>query len=204
MTTIILTRHGQTEWNKVERFRGQADIPLDEAGLEQAVATGKRIANEWHPAAVYASPLARTVRTAQDIARRLDLQVQTEPGLIDINYGEWTGLTPEEVRQRWPELIAAWYQHPETVHIPGGETLEQLRQRGMQTINQLIAHHPQETIAVVGHTAINRTIILGALRLGNERFWHIEQDNCAINVIKAESGDFTIALINDTSHLKSL
>ena len=64
MTCIVLVRHGQTEWNRVERFRGRADVPLNEAGLAQAEATGKRVAQEWQPVAVYSSPLSRAVKTA--------------------------------------------------------------------------------------------------------------------------------------------
>ena len=67
MTRIVLIRHGQTAWNKVERIRGQVDVPLDEVGLAQAEATAKRVANEWQPVAVYCSPLGRAVQTAQPI-----------------------------------------------------------------------------------------------------------------------------------------
>jgi broad specificity phosphatase PhoE len=67
-TTILLVRHGQTEWNRVERFRDHADVPLNAAGLRQAEATGRRIAAEWKPAAVYSSPLSRALKTAEAIA----------------------------------------------------------------------------------------------------------------------------------------
>jgi len=73
MTRIILVRHGQTEWNRVERFRGRADVPLNETGLAQAEATGRRVASEWQPVAIYSSPLSRAVKTAEAIARHFDL-----------------------------------------------------------------------------------------------------------------------------------
>ena len=76
MTLIVLVRHGQTEWNRVERFRGQAE------------ATAQRIAAEWRPVAVYSSPLSRAVKTAEVIARHLGLPVQTHGGLTDIDYGQ--------------------------------------------------------------------------------------------------------------------
>jgi probable phosphoglycerate mutase len=202
MTLIILVRHGQTEWNRVERFRGRADVPLNETGLAQAEATGRRVASEWQPSAVYSSPLSRAVKTAEAIAGHFNLTVQTHPGLADIDYGEWQGLSPEEARQRWPEEIDAWYHRPHQARIPGGETLEALRQRGMATVSELAARHPEETIVLVGHTVINRIILLGVLGLGNERFWHLRQDTCAINVIEAEGGDHTLASLNDTCHLR--
>jgi phosphoserine phosphatase len=201
MTCIILVRHGQTEWNRIERFRGHADVPLNQTGLAQAEATGLRIFGEWQPSAVYSSPLSRAVKTAEAIAKHFDLSVQTHPGLADIDYGEWQGLTPDEVRDRWPAELYAWYHEPDQSIIPGGETLAQLRARGMSAVNELSARHAEQTIVLVGHTVINRIIILGVLGLGNERFWHIKQDTCAINVFEAEMGDFVLVSLNDTCHL---
>jgi broad specificity phosphatase PhoE len=202
MTRIILVRHGQTEWNRVERFRGRADVPLNETGLAQAEATGRRIASMWQPVAVYASPLSRAVKTAEAIARSFALPVQVHPGLADIDYGLWQGLTPDEARARWPEIVEAWYTAPHTVHIPGGETLADLRTRAMATVNDLAARHSGQTLGMVGHTVINRIILLGVLGLGNDRFWRIRQDTCAINVFEAEADGFTLVSMNDTCHLQ--
>jgi phosphoserine phosphatase len=201
MTLFILVRHGQTEWNRNERFRGRADIPLNETGLAQAEATGRRIALEWQPAVIYTSPLSRSVKTAQAIAKHYGLEVKQHPGLADIDYGEWQGLSPEEARQRWPDEIDAWYNWPDQARIPGGETLDELRSRAMKTIHELAIQHPGETIVLVGHTVINRIILLGVLGLGNERFWRIKQDTCAINIFEAEGSDFTVVSLNDTCHL---
>ena len=99
MTRIILVRHGETEWNRVGRFRGRADVSLNGTGLFQAQATGRRIADEWRPVAIYSSPLSRAARTAEAVAWHFDLRIQIDTGLIDIDYGEWQGLTPDEVRK---------------------------------------------------------------------------------------------------------
>jgi broad specificity phosphatase PhoE len=202
MTRVILVRHGQTEWNRVERFRGQADVPLNQTGLAQAEATGLRVASEWQPAGVYSSPLSRAVKTAEAIARHFTLPVLLHPGLADIDYGEWQGLTPEEARQRWPEAIDAWYNAPQAARIPGGESLDDLRARAMAAVNELVARHDGQTIVLVGHTVINRVILLGILGLGNKRFWRIRQDTCAINLFEAEGGEYTLVSLNDTCHLK--
>ena len=186
----------------VQRFRGRADVPLNETGLAQAEATGRRVAAEWQPSAIYTSPLSRSVRTAEVIARHFGLEVRPHPGLADINYGEWQGLTPDEARQRWPEEVDAWFTRPYLARIPGGEALDDLRTRVMQTIDELASRRPDETIVAVGHTVINRTILLGVLGLSNERFWHIRQDNCAINVFEADKGDFVLVSLNDTCHLR--
>ncbi len=201
MARIILVRHGQTEWNRIERFRGQADVPLNATGLAQAQATGRRIATTWQPVAVYASPLSRTVQTAQAIAQHFDLPVQPQADLIDIDYGKWRGLTPAEVGERWPDIFQAWQKAPHTAQIPDGETLAHLRDRGMAAVHRLVDRHIEETFVIVGHTVINRVLLLGMLGLGNDRFWHLGQQTCAINVIQAQKGDFTLISLNDTCHL---
>ena len=201
MTTFILVRHGQTEWNRTERFRGRADVPLNETGRLQAKATSDRIAATWQPVRVYSSPLSRAVDTARAIALAFDLPVQVHPGLVDIDYGQWQGLTPEDVRARWPEALAAWYETPHLTHIPGGETLEALRQRSMTAVSELAARHCGQTIVLVGHTVVNRIILLGVLGLGNERFWRLRQDTCAINVFEFDERDYTLVSLNDTCHL---
>jgi probable phosphoglycerate mutase len=208
MTRIILVRHGQTEWNRVERFRGRADVPLNETGLAQAKATGQRVASdaslseEWQPVAIYSSPLSRAVKTAEAIAQHFNLLVQVHPGIADIDYGQWQGLTPDEVKARWPEIHHAWYNAPHTARIPGGETLQDLRARGMAAVNELAARHAGQTFVMVGHTVINRIILLGVLGLGNDHFWRLKQDTCAINVFEADGGEFTLASLNDTCHLR--
>jgi len=208
VTRIILIRHGQTEWNRVERFRGRADVPLNDTGLAQAEATGQRVASdaspsrERQPVAIYSSPLSRAVKTAEAIAKHFNLPVQTHPGIADIDYGQWQGLTPDEVKERWPEFHHAWYSAPHTVRIPGGETLDDLRVRSMAMVNELAARHAGQTIVLVGHTVVNRVILLGVLGLGNDRFWRLRQDTCAINVFEVDSGEFTLMSLNDTCHLR--
>ena len=202
MTRIILVRHGETEWNRVEHFRGYADVPLNETGLAQAKAMARRVAAEWRPVAIYSSPLTRAVKTAEAVAWHFDLRVEVNSGLIDIDYGEWQGLTPDEVRERWPKIVDAWYNAPHTAQIPNGETLDDLRVRAMSTVNEMAKRHKGQTIVLVGHTVINRIILLAVLGLGNDRFWRLRQDTCAINVFEVEGGVFTLVSLNDKYHLR--
>lgn len=203
MVRIILIRHGQTEWNRIERFRGRVDLPLDDVGLRQAEAVGRRMALEWELAAVYASPLARAVQTAEAIATACDLAVQPLPGVIDIDYGEWQGLSPQEVSERYPELYRAWLAAPQTVHIPGGESLDDVRCRGMAALDEVISGNPGRTIALVSHTVVNRVLLLSILGLDNSRFWSIRQETAAINTIEWEEDVFTLVSLNDTCHLRA-
>jgi broad specificity phosphatase PhoE len=202
-TRIILVRHGQTEWNRIERFRGLVDVPLNDTGLAQAEAAGNRIAQEWQPVAVYSSPRSRAVKTAEAIARHFKLPVQIHPGLEDINFGDWQGLTREEAASRWPKQVDFWFDHPQMAHIPHGDTLKVVRNRLMQTVYELAERHPDQTIVLVGHTATNRIMLLGMLGLGNKDFWRLHQDPCAINVVQTQSREFNLVSLNDTCHLRS-
>lgn len=204
MTRIVLVRHGQTEWNRVERFRGRADVPLNDTGLAQAAAMGERVAAEWSPAAIYSSPLSRAVKTADAIATHSNVPVQVHPGLADIDYGKWQGLTAEEARTRWPDEVDAWYSRPQDARIPGGETFDGLRHRAMSVLKELGERHEGQTIVLVGHTVINRIILLGVLGLGNDRFWRLRQEPCAISVCEWDGADYVLVSMNDTCHLRGL
>jgi len=202
MTSIILVRHGQTEWNRVERFRGRVDLPLNATGRSQAHAAARRILSTWNIAAVYTSPLQRAVETAQAIGQRSAVPVTKCPGLIDIDYGEWQGLTPEEVHQQYPELYSLWLTSPQRVRIPGGESLGRVRRRAMAAIREIVARHPQETVVLVSHLVVCRLLVLAMLGLPTACFWHIQQDTATINVFEHTDGRFIVKVINDTCHLR--
>jgi broad specificity phosphatase PhoE len=205
LTRIVLVRHGQTAWNREVRFRGQADLPLDGLGLAQAQATGRYLVKRWPVEAVYASPLQRAVQTAEAIAAVHGLQVQPFKGLLDINFGAWQGRSPDELAQHYPDLLQAWWEAPHTVRFPDGESLEVVRSRAVGGLSQLIARHRGHAIGLVGHAVVNRVLLCAVLGLGNEHFWRIRQDTCAVNVFEAdEESDYTVTVLNDTSHLQEV
>ncbi len=205
MTRIVLVRHGQTAWNREVRFRGQADVELDEFGLQQAQATGRYLAARWPVVAVYASPLRRATQTAEAIARAHGLTAHPLEGLLDINFGEFQGLSLDEAAQCYPAVYRAWDEVPHTVHFPGGEGLDDVRGRIVAALDEVIARHPEQAVALVSHTVANRVLLCAVLGWGNDRFWRLRQETCAVNVFDAEDdGTFTIVLLNDTCHLQGL
>lgn len=201
-TEIILVRHGQTEWNRIERFRGRADIPLNAVGVEQARAVAKRLAKKPGLVAVYSSPLSRCLQTAKAIAQATGVQVQVADGLIDIDYGDWQGLTPDEVEAREPDLYRQWLEAPQETVIPGGETLDQVRARAITALEQAADNHLGQTIVLVSHKVVCKVLVCALLGLDNSRFWHIEQDNGAINVFERHPGKYLVKTVNDTCHLE--
>ncbi len=203
MTRLIVVRHGRTEWNRVERFRGRADIELDEVGIKQAEAAAVRI-SQCRISVIYSSPLRRALTTAEILARRSGLEARLLEGLIDIHYGTWQGLSAEEVTVRDADLYSKWLVSPHTVKFPEGESLGEVRDRVASAVDNVIAQHPKETIVLVSHKVVCQVIVLIMLGLDNSHFWEITQDVCAINLFEVRGGVPSALSINDTCHLKGL
>ena len=109
MTRILLARHGETDWNRIGRWQGHADPPLNEAGREQAAALAERLAGDGI-AAIYSSDLRRASATARTVGKQLGLAVVEDPALREIDVGSWSGLTRAEVAERFPEGFARWLE----------------------------------------------------------------------------------------------
>lgn len=204
MRGIILVRHGETEWNRVERFRGRMDLELNERGRAQAQASGRALTSV-SVAAVYSSPLRRALDTAAAIAVPHGLVVQPCLGLLDIDYGQWQGLTPEEVTQRYPEPCRQWLEQPHQVRIPGGEGLEEVRRRAVAAVDEALAAVPADQWAVmVSHKVICKLLLCHALGLSAAHFWQVEQDICGISRFELKEGRLVVSVTNDTCHLAEL
>lgn len=200
MTRFVLVRHGQTEWNRVERFRGRKDLLLDATGLRQALAAALRI-KDWPVAAVYSSPLRRALETAKVIANQLDLPVEPLDGLIDLDFGDWQGLTAEEAAKRDGELYKLWLERPDQVRFPGGEGLADVRDRVVAAVEDIAVKNPDRVVVLVSHNVVCRVLLCSLLGLDNSHFWQVGQDVCAINAFEIREGVPTVTLINDTCHL---
>ncbi|HEC33575.1 MAG TPA: histidine phosphatase family protein [Chloroflexi bacterium] len=198
---VLLIRHGQTEWNREQRFRGRADIPLDETGLRQARVTAKYVAARWPVRAVYSSPMQRAIQTAEAIAAVQGLEVQLLQGLLDLDFGMLQGQPFADARVCYPDLLRAWFEAPHTVRFPGGEGLDEVRNRCTATLREVVDRHPEQTVAMVAHTVVNRVLLCAVLDLENDHFWHLGQDTCAVNLIEWDGKRYMLRLLNDTSHL---
>jgi broad specificity phosphatase PhoE len=202
MTEIILVRHGETEWNLKEIFRGRIDIELNETGIKQAELLAEYL-SDIRIDAIYSSPLRRALKTAEMVASYHKLDVEIAPGLIDFNYGKWQGLSHQEVKDKYKELYAEWISHPHRVKIPDGESLDDVRQRAVDVVTEVIAKY-EGTVALVSHRVVNKVLICALLGLDNSHFWNIRLDTCGITTFACENGRFILINHNDTSYLKPL
>jgi broad specificity phosphatase PhoE len=202
MTTIYLIRHGQTDWNKKKIFRGRADVPLNEHGRKEAAALGRHLKGV-RPGACYSSPLSRALQTAEAAVRAHSLEVQPDEGIIDIDYGEWQGLSDSKVKKAFASLYKEWHETPHRVRFPGGESLAMVRKRSLASLERIRRKHPQATVFVVAHRVVTKVIMCAALGLSNAAFWKIRQDNCAYNIIELSGKSTTVVLMNDTCHMRA-
>jgi broad specificity phosphatase PhoE len=153
-TRILLARHGETDWNRVGRWQGHADPPLNDTGRRQAAELAEHLIGDG-VCAVYASDLRRARETARVVADRLGLAVVPDPALREIDVGSWSGLTREEVRERYPDGFARWLDG-EIGH--DGETREQLTERVVAAVERIADAHPDEIVLVVTHGGAIRAL----------------------------------------------
>lgn len=184
MTTILLARHGETEWNAAGRWQGQADPPLNETGKAQA----ERLAELLDPyplAAIYASDLERARATAEAVGRRRGLPVLLRRDLREVDCGSWSGrfhadLPPEQVA-RWRAGEKAW---------EGGESYEEMAERILAAVFDIAARHDGEHVLIVSHGGAIRAIHASALGLSYHeyRLRHPTVQNGALSAVAARGG----------------
>jgi len=201
-TRICLIRHGETEWNRRQIFRGISDMPLNENGRKQAEALGRRFASV-SLRSIYASKLSRALETAKAIAgNQGDKNIITvDEGLTDIHRGEWEGVAHDEVKKKYPDLYAKWFQSPHEVRFPGGESLQNVQRRAWKSFDAIRRSAKGSDVAVVSHHVVLRTILCGLFGLDLTHFRQFELHPASISEILLEQDTWVLRRLNDTGHL---
>jgi broad specificity phosphatase PhoE len=202
MTELMLARHGETTWNVEKVFRGRADVDLDEVGIAQGKLLGAYLSN-WKLEAIHSSPLRRALDTANMVADCQKVAVRVADALTDFNYGEWQSLPEQEVERLYPDLLNEWHNSPHKVRMPGGESLEDVRKRAVEVVDNIISRH-HGNVLLVSHRVVIKVLVCYLLGLDNSHFWNIRQDVCGITIFDYADGRFVLTRHNDTSHLREL
>ena len=199
-TVTLLLRHGQTPMSAQKRYAGRTDAPLTDTGVRQAVAAAKRLA----PAgldAIVASPLQRTVRTAEEVAAVTGIPVLTDEGFRETDFGAWEGLTFPEVRKRWPSEMAAWLADS-SVAPPGGESFAQVTERVTAALRRVLDSRESQTVLIVSHVTPIKTLVATALLAPPPALYRMHLDVAALCTIDwYADGPAVLRSFNDTSHL---
>jgi len=199
---ILLARHGETPWNAEGRYQGQIDIPLSPVGEGQATALGQRLKDVRIDRAV-ASPLSRARRTAELALGEARVPMLTfEPDLQEIAHGEWEGLLASEIHEKDPARLSAWREEPDTVLMPGGESLRQVLDRSWQGLSRAAEGlGDADTLLVVAHDAVNRVILCRILGLPIAKLWTFRQAPTTLNLLEGPDVDhLEIVRLNDCAH----
>ncbi len=202
MSRILLARHGETELNSAGRYWGHSDVKLSPLGLKQAERLRDRLATE-RVDAVYSSDLQRALVTAKTIASRHRLDVTTCAELREINFGELEGLNFEEISQLFPEFTAKWkVQRNTDIEFPGGESLKGLHNRVGIFVGRLKKHKAEETVLVVAHAGVLRSLICQLMRIGRQYIYHVRLDLGSLSILETYPTGAILTLLNDISHLR--
>ena len=199
---LFLIRHAESEWSRERRFTGSRDVGLTDEGRRQADALARAL-SPVSLAAVYASPLVRSVQTAEAVARPHGLTVRVQPAFQEMAFGEWEGLTRDEAATRFPDLYECWRRNPGQLVCPGGEGMAAVNTRVADAITTLRGAHAGETVALVTHAVIIRLVILAALGLDLDRIWSIDASPAGITEIEYRGDWATLHRVNTVAHLEA-
>lgn len=187
-TSLVLVRHGETDWNREHRFQGHADVPLNDQGRRQARELADRLAGETY-AAAYSSPLRRALETARILAAQLQFEIEPRDALKEVDVGSWSGLTTAEVERRYPEGFRRWADD-RSGGWEDGETYDELGRRVVSDLFTIAKRHPGERVLAVTHGGAIRAVLAAIAGLSFEagRTAIPFVENCAVVRLAARDG----------------
>lgn len=194
-----MARHGETKGNSSERYWGQTDVELNDAGIRQAECLRDRLVSEKIDA-VYASNLRRVLVTAEIITSRRQVETITCPELKEIHFGRVEGLTFSEISQHYPELAAGWAERDPELQYPDGEGLPGFDKRVNTFLDRLNRHTPEETVLIVSHSGVLRTLICMLLGIEPGFRWQLRLDLGSLSIVETYPQQAILGLLNDISH----
>lgn len=207
MINIYFVRHGETSWNRKGTYQGSTNVPLNNRGLEQAQLCAKRLSN-INFSKIITSDLSRALTTASTIHEyHKTASFKIDERLREIDFGNWEGLTYNEISQKWPGMIEDMYEDSADMKIPGGESFAQMQTRAWNAVKDAITTcQDNDNLLVVCHGGTIRALICKALHISLKHAWNFRQGNTAISIVQYyDDGNFNaLNLLNDTAHIDSM
>jgi broad specificity phosphatase PhoE len=200
-TRLYLVRHGATQLTAEDRFSGANGADLSDEGRQQAARLGERLRDD-RIAAVYSSPLSRSLETARIIGGACGIEPVLADGLREISHGPWEGLTRKDVEERFAEDYAAWEADPFTFAPPGAESGVAVLARALPVIREIVTSHEGQTVLVVSHKATIRLVLCSLLGIDARGYRdRLDQSPACLNVLDFKDAvRARLRLFNDTSH----
>jgi len=195
-TLVLFVRHGQTPTTGASLPGRAPNLHLAEKGVAQAEAAAARIGALKNVAAVYASPMERTQETAAPIARARKLRVRKAAGLIECDFGKWTGKKLADLR-KLPEWKTV-QRYPSGFRFPGGESFSEMQSRAVDATHVLVGAHPGETIVAVSHADVIKAVVAAATGTHLDLFQRIVISPCSITGILYSAEGPIVLTVNST------
>ncbi|MGI6175103.1 MAG: histidine phosphatase family protein [Christensenellales bacterium] len=199
---IILTRHGETDWNVAHRTQGMTDIELNANGVAQAHALAAALQARYCVQHVIYSPLKRARKTGEIIARTLNVPGIADERLKEFGFGVWEGLTYSTIQCRYPQEMQIWSDSPHLFKLCGAEPVCAFVERCGMFLQDMKKRYDQQTILAVGHALTCKAIITAALGLGPDRLHAVSVTNTSISEIDYMGNSPKLRLLNDACHIE--
>jgi broad specificity phosphatase PhoE len=200
--TIFLVRHGETEFNRLGVFRGRFEVELNSGGRKQAGEIAEALRGEGIEF-LLASPLGRATETAAIIARELGIEYRVDEAFNNINLGSWQGVPKERVMKDYPDLWKRWTAEPERMRVPGGETVEEVRERAFRRLEALVGEEGGN-FGIVTHRSVLKGLAASILNVPPPWFWKFYMDNAAFSVFEHDASGFVLTRWNSNAHLSEM
>lgn len=195
-TRIFLIRHGEIEGSGESRYNGQSEVPLTLRGIEQYRELAQRLKGK-PVAACYSSDLSRCLDGAGILCAGRDIRPIPRAELRELSFGEWEGLTWSQLEERFPDQWRARMNDFVGYRAPGGESLNDLKERVLAMLREMLERHRGDQLLVVAHGGVNRVVLLDALGAPPSSMFRIEQDFGCLNIIDYHpDGNPVVRLLN--------
>jgi len=199
-TEVFFIRHGRTSWNREGRLMGQTDIPLDAVGRRQAEAAAHWI-GQYHPARVYASPLARARETGEAVAAHLDLPLQVDERWSEVDMGAMAGLTWSEVEEEHPDFVRARKVDPANADRLNGESDRMMQRRAVDAFSDVVVECRSSTAAVTSHGGTIKAVLAHILDMPLGEKWRLQIANGSVTRVRCSRRGWQVELLNYSDHL---
>jgi probable phosphomutase (TIGR03848 family) len=201
MTVLLLIRHGLTDAAGKRLTGWSRGVHLNARGRAEAEHLADRL-EEVPVDAIYSSPLERCRETIAPLARRRGLSVAARRGLLEVDYGDWTGRTISQLRRT--TLWRAVQQAPSTVRFPNGESFLEVQARAVAELGRIAGAHPAGTVAVVTHADVVRLLIAHHAGMHTDHVQRLVVDPASVTVVAVSDGATRLLKVNDTGGLDTL
>jgi len=202
MRRFWLIRHGEPAEESRQRCYGSLDVGLSATGRNQMAQVAGWLRGE-PIAAIHSSPRSRALESAHILAAAPACPVEIVAELREIDFGDFEGLSYDEIALRYPDLYRQWMERPTEVQFPHGESFAEMRARVLRAFERIRRELEEETVAIVSHGGVNRILMAWALRMPDDCIFRLAQDHAAVNLLAFVDGVPSVQLVNQRVGLPS-